>query len=595
MTSHLSLPALSPADPAFDLLVDGLIARLQEGEALDWSALAREHPQHAGRLRSMAVALEALGDLSSAGDSAASGAAPPSTQEDHVPAALGDFHILRQLGRGGMGVVYEAEQVSLNRRVALKVLPMAATMDPRQLARFRYEARAAAQLHHPHIVPVHGVGCERGVHYYAMQLIEGCSLADVIDGLRNAGTGHCTAGSCQAQTLPIAARATVPIRPWPFRRIAELVAQAAQALEYAHSMGVVHRDIKPANLLLDTGGNVWVTDFGLARLGEGHDLTLSGDLIGTLRYMSPEQALAKHGLVDHRTDVYALGAVLYELLTLHPAVDGISKREVLHRLAFEEPVSPRKVDRSIPAELETVTLKALAKGPAQRYATAQELADDLRRWLDHRPILARPPGPLERARKWSHRHRPLVIALVAFLALLVAGLCFGAIAFGLGKAELAEKQGRFAQEKEQSQRQLAQQLRQVLLDRAEAVRLARLPGYRRRVWADLRQVIALPAPGRRRGPGAGRCPRVPGRPDRPRSDRNPGRGASSIASAIARKCHRVGPESGRRRPHRCLARRRPGRRGQSRRSHCRSQPPGQADLAGEVPPGWCLRSGSIGG
>src|SRR5262245_17799050 len=179
-----SLP--SSADRAFGLLVDELIARLQAGEAPDWPALAREHPEHVGRLRSMARALEALGDLSRAGDSALSGVAPLPGAEDFVPGVLGDFRLLREVGRGGMGVVYEAEQVSLNRPVALKVLPLAATMNPRQLERFRHEARAAALLHHPHIVPVYGVGCERGVHYYAMQLIEGCSLAAVIDALRDA-------------------------------------------------------------------------------------------------------------------------------------------------------------------------------------------------------------------------------------------------------------------------------------------------------------------------------------------------------------------------------------------------------------------------
>src|SRR6516165_9463760 len=163
----------------------------------------------------------------------------------------------------------------------------------------------------------------------------------------------------------MAGRGTVPMlrAEKPYRRVAELVAQAADALEYAHSLGVVHRDVKPANLLLDDGGRLWITDFGLARFGPDAGLTMSGDLLGTLRYMSPEQALARHGLVDHRTDVYSLGATLYELLTLHPAADGASKEEVLHRLAFEEPVAPRKLDRSIPAELETVTLKALAKDP----------------------------------------------------------------------------------------------------------------------------------------------------------------------------------------------------------------------------------------
>ncbi len=508
MTPRVPTSASPPsADPAFDLLVDDLIARLQAGEAPDWSALGREHPHYLDRLRSLAQALGALGELSRGGHSALSGVAPLPGAEDFVPGVLGDFRILREVGRGGMGVVYEAEQVSLNRRVALKVLPLAATMDPRQLERFRHEARAAALLHHRHIVPVHGVGCERGVHYYAMQLIEGCSLAAVIDRLRGGDAGgeepgdgsaapHAPGGDA-APTGPQAALSTVPLRRGRahFRRVAELVAQAADALEYAHGMGVVHRDVKPANLLLDAGGNVWVTDFGLARLGEGPGLTVSGDLLGTLRYMSPEQALAKHGLVDHRTDVYSLGATLYELLTLSPAVDGASKQEVLHRLAFEEPVAPRRLDRSVPAELETVTLKALAKDPAERYATAQELADDLRRWLDDRPTLARPPSLLRRLRKWSHRHRPLVVGLAVFVILLAAGLGLGAVAYGVRQGELAEERSRFAREKERSERKIAEDLRQVLIGRAEAVRTARVPGYRRRVWADLREAITLPAGG----------------------------------------------------------------------------------------------------
>jgi WD40 repeat protein len=277
-----------------------------------------------------------------------------------------------------------------------------------------------------------------------------------------------------------------------FRQTAELVAQAAEALGYAHAMGVVHRDIKPANLLLDASGSVWITDFGLARLGEGPGLTVSGDLLGTLRYMSPEQALAGHNVVDHRTDVYSLGATLYELLTLHPAVGGSSKEEVLHRLAFEEPVAPRKLDRSIPCELETVTLKALAKDPRERYATAQEFADDLRFWINDRPIVARPLNLAQRLRKWSQRHRPLVVGLSSFLILGLAALCVAVVEYGFKKGELADQWSRFADAKARSERTIAEKLRQVLVDRAEAIRLARRPGYRERVWADLRQAIALP-------------------------------------------------------------------------------------------------------
>jgi serine/threonine protein kinase/WD40 repeat protein/tetratricopeptide (TPR) repeat protein len=506
MTAPISLARTgTSADAAFAELVEELTGRVHSGGPFDVEAFLREHPDHAGRLRELLPALQMLADFSVS----ASGAAAPLASPPDVPpvGTLGDFRLIREVGRGGMGVVYEAEQVSLNRPVALKVLPLAATMDPRQLERFRHEARAAALLHHPHVVPVYGVGCERGVHYYAMQLIEGCSLAAVIDVLRGADpggkepgdgpTGPHDSGGDAAPTRPLAALNTVPLRRGPahFRRVAELVAQAADALEYAHGMGVVHRDVKPANLLLDAVGNAWVTDFGLARLGEGPGLTVSGDLLGTLRYMSPEQALAKHGLVDHRTDVYSLGATLYELLILRPAVDGASKQEILHRLAFEEPVAPRKLDKSVPGELETVTLKALAKNPGERYATAQELADDLRRWLHDRPTLARPPSLLQRLRKWSHRHRPLVAGLAAFLILLATGLGLGVVAYGVRQGELAEERSRFAGEKERSERKIAEDLRQVLAGRAEAVRLARLPGYRQHVWADLREAIGLPASG----------------------------------------------------------------------------------------------------
>jgi WD40 repeat protein len=403
-----------------------------------------------------------------------------------------------------MGVVYEAEQLSLNRRVALKVLPLAATVDARQLERFRHEARAAGLLHHANIVPVYGVGCERGIHYYAMQLIEGCSLADVISEWRRLAVARADSASecAQASTVDWGAARTPPPTTGGtfrttrakrcFRRIAELLAQAAEAVGYAHTMGVMHRDVKPANLMLDASGNVWITDFGLARLGEGPGVTMSGDLLGTLRYMSPEQALGGHNVIDHRTDIYSLGATLYELLTLQPAVDGASKEEVLHRLAFEEPLTPRKIDRSIPLELETVTLKALAKDPQERYPTAQAFAGDLRRWLDDRPILARSPSLVQRFRKWSRRHRGLVVGLATFLLLAVAGFCVAAVEFGVKQRELADQQSRFAAATAQSERKLAEKLREVLVDRAEAIRLARRPGYRQRVWADLRQAITLP-------------------------------------------------------------------------------------------------------
>jgi WD40 repeat protein len=209
-----------------------------------------------------------------------------------------------------------------------------------------------------------------------------------------------------------------------FRTAATLGIQAAEALDHAHKLGIVHRDIKPANLLLDVRGNLWITDFGLARLQDDAGLTISGDLLGTLRYMSPEQALAKRGYLDHRTDIYSLGATLYELLTLRPAVDGQNRQEVLRKIADEEPASIRRFNPGIPGELETILLKAMSKEPQSRYDTAQELADDLRHFLEHRPIKARRPTLVVRAAKWARRHRALVAsaAVIAMLAVAVVGI-----------------------------------------------------------------------------------------------------------------------------------------------------------------------------
>jgi tetratricopeptide (TPR) repeat protein len=245
-----------------------------------------------------------------------------------------------------------------------------------------------------------------------------------------------------AATAPVAALSTErePKGRDFYRRATELIAQAADALEHAHSLGIVHRDVKPGNLLLDDAGKVWVTDFGLARIDAGANLTMTGDLLGTLRYMAPEQALAKHNLVDHRADVYALGATLYELLTLRPAVGGEDKQEVLRRIAFEDLVPPRKLDRAIPAELETIALKCLAKEPKERYATAGELAADLRRWMGDHAIKAT-PSLRQKAAKWARRHRAVAwsAAAVALLAVAALGVIAGLV--GYQNRRLADKNG----------------------------------------------------------------------------------------------------------------------------------------------------------
>jgi serine/threonine protein kinase/Flp pilus assembly protein TadD len=377
-------------------VADEFLARRRRGERPDAAEFAARHPQHAALLGEVLDALRVAG-LSD------EPVGEPAVEE------LGDFRLLREVGRGGMGVVYEATQLSLNRRVALKVLPAAATLDPSQFRRFRNEARAAALLHHANIVPVYGIGCERGVHFYAMQFIEGRTLAEVVRDARP--------GASPPAADTVAGLATE--RPESFRAIARLGLQAAEALEHAHQEGVVHRDIKPANLILDGKGNLWVTDFGLARLQDDAGLTTTGGVVGTLRYMSPEQASGRPGAVDHRTDVYSLGATLYELLTREPVFDGHDRGDLLRRISTEEPRPPRKLNPAVPVELQVIIGKALEKEPTARYASARELADDLRRFLEDKPIRARPPSRLERARKWSRRHRPAVWSATA--ALLVTG------------------------------------------------------------------------------------------------------------------------------------------------------------------------------
>jgi superkiller protein 3 len=459
---YASVPSAC-GDQSLAVLIERLTARWQAGEPLQLSEVQRQHPEHAEQLAEVWPALEALAELER---SQHEGAGSDGEGAEFL-GELGDFRIVREVGRGGMGIVYEAEQISLGRRVALKVLPFAATMDPRHLQRFHNEARAAACLHHPHIVPVHFVGCERGVHFYAMQLIDGRSLAALLADLRKAAQlgAEAEAGDEQRTTLyalavvstarlaSVSTERTAQGREY-YRRVAELGVQAAQALDYAHERGVIHRDVKPANLLLDGHGDLWITDFGLAHLQNAEaSLTMSGDLVGTLRYMSPEQALAQRVVIDHRTDVYSLGATLYELLTLEPAFTGSDRQELLRQIAFEEPLAPRKRERSIPAELETIVLKAVEKNPADRYATAQELADDLERFLKDEPIRARRPRLLQRGRKWARRHRPLVwsAAVCSLVALTLTGASLGFLA-----GERAERRGKAAEALDEAGQALAE-------------------------------------------------------------------------------------------------------------------------------------------
>lgn len=358
------------------------------------------------------------------------------------PKELGDFRIVREIGRGGMGVVYEAEQLSLGRRVALKVLPFASLLDEKAVTRFRNEARAAATLEHTNIVPVFAVGEDRGVYYYAMAYIRGRTLAEIVAALRQKSAQALLQKASSAATL--GADAAPPATTWNVEThremeaalstlpdydsrdyvssIVRLMAQAAKALHHAHERGIVHRDIKPGNLMLDETGKIWVTDFGLARIESEAGVTKSGDILGTLRYMAPEQADGRTMTVDHRADIYSLGLTLYQLLVLKPAFTASERGHLLRQIEREDPPPLRRQNPSIPVDLETVVEKAISKDPKDRYDSAEELADDLERVLERRPILAKPPGLISRIGKWTKRHVAAVWAIVFVLLTGVAAL-----------------------------------------------------------------------------------------------------------------------------------------------------------------------------
>ena len=378
-------------------------------------------------------------------------AGPASLDSSQSPKQLGDFRIVREIGRGGMGIVFEAHQISLGRRIALKVLPFASLLDERQLKRFRNEARAAAMLKHPNIVSVYSVGCERGVHYYAMEFVEGASLAEIISDLEKnpseaaARSAGAIAEEAHDETTPVARLSTEKETSHAtfYRRVAHFGVQAAAALEHAHQEGVIHRDIKPANLLLDNSGNIHVADFGLARIQSTDDLTVTGDLLGTLRYMSPEQ-LSEEAVVDQRTDIYSLGVTLYELALGIPAVPGARRQDVIHAILDLDPVAPKKLAPEFPDDLQTILQKAIHKDTADRYPSAASLADDLQRFLDSRPIHARPSTSWDRTRRFAKRN-PLVAGLITSVVMLLMLLTVGSFAVAWKFARYSQLQQQRAQ------------------------------------------------------------------------------------------------------------------------------------------------------
>lgn len=318
---------------------------------------------------------------------------------------LGEFQILRELGRGATAIVYLARQPSLNREVAVKVLVEGALTTPVQVERFHREARSVAKLRHPGIVRVFADGQVDRTHWFAMEYVPGHDLSREI-----ALQAERKRGGTIPSLLPC------PGEEGHVAEVARVCAEVAEALHYAHEQGLVHRDVKPQNLLLDSRRNAQIVDFGLARDEATGHLTGSGALLGTPYYMSPEQARVSEVALDRRTDVYSLGVVLYELCTLRRPFDGRSINEILARIQRDEPVRPRVLEPRLARDLETICLKAMSKQLDRRYADAGAMAADLRRFLRHEPIHARPPGMLERTRRLARRHRVL-LALASVFAI----------------------------------------------------------------------------------------------------------------------------------------------------------------------------------
>jgi serine/threonine protein kinase/WD40 repeat protein len=511
-----------------DQLAEAFLERYRRGERPSLEAFIAEHPAHAAEIRELFPALLAIERLAPSGSESVRHFVQPQ------PERLGDYQIIRELGRGGMGIVYEAEHQPLGRQVALKVLPTFAAEKPTVLQRFTREAKAAGHLHHTNIVPVFDVGQCDGLHYYSMQFIKGQSLAEVIGQLRllkandsrNIPTSLASHAPSHAPAAEVAVtlvhdeirrteasgseppppsdeatrtsvgESTVTshvnlsgsrhgeVRYW--RNVARIGVQLADALHFAHTQGVVHRDVKPSNILLDLTGTAWVTDFGLAHTGD-HDLTGSGAVLGTLRYMAPEQL---RGWADPRTDVYGLGLTIYELITLRPALDAEDKAELVKQIGDREPAKPRQIDRSIPQDLETIVLKAIEKEPGRRYQSAAELSEDLGRFLDLKPILARPTSTIGHLSRWCHRN-PQTAALAMSVGVLLVVMTIGASTAAVWLARqahvLREQTHELAAEKQDALLRLFHATR----NEAHAARNSPGPGRRLNTLQAVRQAAAL--------------------------------------------------------------------------------------------------------
>ncbi len=385
-----------PETTLVDDLAEEFAERLRNGDSPSISEYVDSHPDHADELRDALSSIVMIEQLAKRREQDRQLRRNRPRGSFAAPEQLGDYRIVRRIGHGGMGIVYEAVHESLDRRVALKLLPPHLSESPRHVERFTREARAAARLHHTNIVPVFGVGQQDDVHFYVMQLIGGRGLDEVI-------RQHAEANGVASQ-------------PDRFRRVTQVGVCVAEALACAHEAGVLHRDVKPANILLEDD-HVWVTDFGLARLLDEESLTASGDVIGTLRYSAPETFEPGHDS-DARSDIYSLGLTLYELAALKPAFTETTRAKLLRQITSDSPPAVRAVTPSIPTDLALIIDKAISRDPSHRYQSAGEMAADLQRFLDDRPVLVRRVSTAEQFRRWCRRN-PVIAGLSAATATLL--------------------------------------------------------------------------------------------------------------------------------------------------------------------------------
>ena len=351
---------------------------------------------------------------------------------------FGKYELLSEIARGGMGIVYRARQVNLNRIVALKMILSGAIASPDDVKRFYIEAEAAASLEHPNIVSIYEIGEHDGQHFFSMALVDGKNLLEPLkDG-------------------PLAAN-----------EAAAIMAKVAEAIDYAHSKGVLHRDIKPANILIDSKGDPKITDFGLARIDEGDsNLTRTGLILGTPSFMPPEQAAGRVRDIGPLSDVYSIGATLYSLITGQPAFLGSSPLDTLNMVLSQPPKDPRSYVPSIPKDLQTICLKCLEKNPRDRYPSAGALSSDLNNFLSGEPITARPPSPMTKLRYWVKRHPTLVrVAASVFLTLMVVGFLLSFLLWWesevrRGESEMAQREAVAAMRNATEERIMADKLRQ---------------------------------------------------------------------------------------------------------------------------------------